>query len=462
MMANAMALGWLVVGGACGAALMWGWLRRNAQHAQSLAQAQLDHLAGSKAEAETAAERRYAELASNYETRLEEMRASEQRLALQLEALLPKVADSVLGQRAQQLTATAKGELQLLEGQTVAEVKTSNQHLQAIVNAMAQQLAQYQERLGQIEVQRAESAARVEQQLLNVAGAGQAMVNEARTIKQALHSSHAVRGRWGEAVLCNILQNCGLTLGHDYEMQTALSEAEGRLRPDVTVFLPSGRKLIIDAKASLGSFLEGSGDAGPEDPAQREQWRRDKYREFATVLRRRADVLSSKDYSGNLEHSVPCVVMFVPSEAAFRAALDADAELFQYGQERRPRVVLASPSTLFPLIQVIAQGWSQQKMEQKAVDLVKEAGVLAERMQVFFGHIQGIGRALEAANKAFNQAAGSYQSRLAPQLRKLDGLGMKWDDAGSPVEIQTRPVLALESEGDRDASPKKSSGAGAS
>ncbi|GEM_PF-1456501 len=454
---NSLALLWLVVGGVCGAALMWGWLRRNAQHAQSLAQAQLEHLTRAKAEAEITAERRRDDLAASYEARLEEMRATEQRLAIQLEALLPKVADSVLAQRAQQLTATAKGELQLLEGKTVAEVKTSNQQLQETVNAMAQQLGQYQARLAQIEVERAQAAERVEQQLLTVAGAGQAMLLEARTIKQALQSSHSVRGQWGESVLRNILESCGLTLGHDYELQTALSESEGRLRPDVTIFLPSGRKLIIDAKASLSQFLEGIGTGGPEDPTRLEAWQKGKFKEFAGVLRRRADELASKDYSGNLEHSVPCVVMFVPSEAAFRAALDADPGLFQYGQERRPRVVLASPSTLFPLIQVIAQGWDQQKMENQAVELAKEVTELAKRMEKFFGYVQKIGRALESANTAFNQASGSYQQRLAPQMRRLCEMGADFTTVQEPTEIQSRPVLAL----DEADAPKKATGAGA-
>ncbi|MGH9485603.1 MAG: DNA recombination protein RmuC [Terriglobales bacterium] len=334
---------------------------------------------------------------------------------------------------ARQLRDIAGPELQLLGQQTVHQVQTTDVALQARLSEMQARLESYQGRITAFEKERAAADAKLEQQLQLVVGAGAAMTQEARTLREALATSNSVRGDWGESVLQNIFAACGLHEQIDYDLQVSL--AGGSLRPDAVVYLPSGRKLAVDAKASLSDFLAGL-DASDEAA------RRACYAAFAQVLRRRAKELAGKDYCGQLENSMPCVVMFVPSEGAFRAALDADAGLYRYGQQLSPAILLASPSTLFPLISIVAQGWQQFKAGQQMQVLLQEITTLGQRLQVFLDHFQTVGKAIDAAGKAYNLAGSSYRSRLGPQLNKLQDLHANWEPPAELKAVENRPQLA--------------------
>ncbi len=332
---------------------------------------------------------------------------------------------------AAELKSIAGPELQLLGEVTVRQVETTSAGLQAKLQDMQSRLESYQARITEFEKERAAAQAKVEQQLQQMVGAGAAMTQEARTLREALATSNSVRGDWGESVLKNIFAACGLHEQIDYDLQFTLDNG---LRPDAVVYLPSGRKLAVDAKASLNDFLAGL-------DASEEARRLACYNAFAQVLRRRAKELAGKDYCGHLENSMPCVIMFVPSEGAFRAALDADPELFRYGQQLAPAILLASPSTLFPLISIVAQGWQQFNAGQKMQVLLREIATLGQRLQVFLDHFQGVGKALDAAGKAYNSANNSYRSRLAPQLNKLQDLNANWETPADLKPVENLPQL---------------------
>lgn len=351
-----------------------------------------------------------------------------------LRAILPQVAEQVLAAKTQQLERTAQQELKLLGADTVHQVQTSQTGLQSKLEEMRLQLEGYQARITAFEKERAGAQAQLQMQIETVVGAGAAMGQEARTLREALSTSGGVRGAWGEATLKNILNACGLNEQIDYDLQVGLND---RMRPDAVLYLPTGRRLAIDAKASLASFQAG---LEASDDARRQQC----FAEFAQVLRRRAKELASKEYSRNLEHSLPCVVMFVPSEGAFRAALDADAELFLYGQSLQPTVLLASPSTLFPMILVVAHGWQQHKAGQQMQELLAEVAEFGSRLQTFLGHIQNVGKAVDQAGKAYNAALASFRTRLAPQAAKLEQLHAGWKELEELKPVENRPLLAEE------------------
>ena len=354
-----------------------------------------------------------------------------------LRAILPQVAEQVLAAKTQQLERTAQQELKLLGADTVHQVQTSQTGLQSKLEEMRLQLEGYQARITAFEKERAGAQAQLQMQIETVVGAGAAMGQEARTLREALSTSGGVRGAWGEATLKNILNACGLNEQIDYDLQVELND---RMRPDAVLYLPTGRRLAIDAKASLASFQAG---LEASDEAQRQKC----FADFAQVLRRRAKDLASKEYSRNLEHSLPCVVMFVPSEGAFRAALDTDAELFLYGQSLQPTVLLASPSTLFPMILVVAHGWQQHKAGQQMQELLAEVAEFGSRLQTFLGHVQNVGKAVDQAGKAYNAALASFRTRLAPQAAKLEQLNAGWKELEELKPVENRPLLA------EDASP---------
>lgn len=303
--------------------------------------------------------------------------------------------------------------------------------LRVRMEAMRTQLESYQTRITEFEKERAGAQARIEQQMQQVASTGADMTQEARSLRQALATSSGVRGAWGESVLQNIFNACGLNEQIDYDLQVVLP---GGLRPDAVLYLATGRKLAVDAKASLSDFLAGL-EAGEE------KQRRACFERFAKVLRERAKDLSAKDYSGHLDNSLPFVAMFVPSESAFRAALDADPELFLFGQGLQPPVLLASPSTLFPIVATVAQGWQQFKAGQQMQNLLDEIAELGTRLLTFHKHVQGVGKAIDDAAKAFNAAGASYRSRLTPQLTKLQELNVNWTQPAELKPVENQPQL---------------------
>ncbi len=366
-------------------------------------------------------------------------RRSQAELHAVLEASLPRVAEAVLAPRTEQLERAAAGELRVLGAETVGQVQAAQAGMQATLESKLQEMAgrvgELQAHLAKLEQERAAGQATLQQQVAAVASAGAAMGQEARGLRQVLANSGGVRGAWGERTIQNILEQCGLNEGRDFRMQVSMEGGGDRLRPDAVVYVPpDGTELVIDAKASLADFLAGV-DAPDEAARQRA------FAGFAKVLRARARELAGKEYSRNLERSLPFVVMFVPSEGAFRAALDADAELFQYGQELNPKVLLASPSTLFPMVLVVAHGWQRHKAGEKMAELLREVKEFGDRVQTFFGHVQKIGKAVDDAGKAFNAAVASHRSRLAPQAAKLEHLHAGWNESAELKPVDNRPLL---------------------
>ncbi len=400
----------------------------------------------SKQEALAAAREQLESMRAQYEARLAAQATDETSLRTLLQSLLPEATQPALAGAAQQLNENAQGALKLLEQRMLGEVGKSNTSLQTSLAQMQQQLQQYQQRIQELEIERGKSGERLEQQIAGLTSIGANMSQEARRLKEALQSGSGVRGRWGEAVLKNIFDSCGLTQDRDYLLQSTISDDDGRLRPDAIVNLPSGSRLIIDAKASLVFFDQGLQET--EEAA-----RQARYRELARTLRERAKQLAGKEYARNLENSVPCVVMFVPSEAAFRAALDADPGLFLYGNDLRPMILLASPTTLFPLISVIAQGWKQYQIESRSAELNRELQEFIKRLKTFLGHIGKIGRGLESAVNAYDAAERSYQRMLTPQMDRLQSLNRDFEQVPELEPIQAPRLLVTTNADSADAGP---------
>ena len=438
----------IAAGVLAGGGLVAAWMAPRlgaAQRERDALEVELEAANRSRTEALRNAEQRMADLRAAWEARLQDAAVTAEQLRLHLDALLPQVADRVLSTRSEQWQQTARQELQQSGQATVSRVRESQLNMENLLQNMQKQLLQYQERLNALESERAQAEVRIERQLQDVARAGGLLAQEARTLREAIQTSGGVRGRWGEAVLKNLLQLAGLNEHVDYDLQVTLNEQESLQRPDAILHLPSGRELIIDAKASLTSFLGGLAETD-------DQRRQEMFRQFAAVLRRRADELAGKDYSRNLENSIPCVIMFVPSEAAFRAALDADPNLFLHGQSQQPSVLLASPSTLLPLVSVIAQGWQQHVMTRQAANLAREVNDFARRLGIFLGHVQKIARGLDSASDAYDKAVASFRSRLSPKIERLKEMGAAFDALPELRPVEHR--MALETNGETADEPE--------
>jgi DNA recombination protein RmuC len=248
-----------------------------------------------------------------------------------------------------------------------------------------------------------------------------------------------VRGRWGELHLRRAVELAGLVDRCDFTEQVRLDD--GRLRPDLVVNLAGGKRIVVDAKVPLDAFLDAAG----ADSAERDQH----LARHARQLRTHVDQLGAKAYWRELAESPEFVVMFVPAESFFAAAAEADAGLLEYAAERR--VVIATPSTLIALLRTVAHGWTHEALADQAREIQRLGRDLHQRLATFSGHLDGVGRSLNAAVSHYNRTAASLDARVLVAARRFNDLSVTDDELPAPrlVELQAvrRAAEAPEADG---------------
>ena len=249
-----------------------------------------------------------------------------------------------------------------------------------------------------------------------------------------------VRGRWGEIQLRRVVELAGMLQYCDFQEQESVSTEEGRLRPDLVVYLPNDRRVVVDAKVSLKAYLEAL--EAPEEGA-----RTAKLREHAEQIRAHVTRLSGKAYWGQFEQTPEFVVMFLPGEVFFSAALEQEPGLIEYGVQQR--VLIATPTTLIALLRAVAYGWRQETLARSAREISELGRDLHDRLRTFVGHFDKLRKALDGAVAAYNDAVGSLEARVLVSARKFQELGVTGEEAIPAVESidrATRQVQAPEAE----------------
>jgi len=266
--------------------------------------------------------------------------------------------------------------------------------------------------------------------------------SQTSTLVKALRQPKT-RGEWGEVQLKRCVEIAGMTEHVDFTIQTTLHSDEGMLRPDAIVMLPAGRKVVIDSKVPLDAYLEVL-------EAEDESTRRGELMRHARQVRDHITKLASKRYQDQFESgdSPDFVVCFMPSEAALHAAFEAEPALYDYALEQK--ILIATPTTLVGLLRTIELGWRQERIAAEAQEIATAANELYGRVGTFLGHLSKAGRQLNSAVGAYNDAIGSAETRVLPQLRRIQELGAtRGEDVEVPkrIERQTKPVVAKELEG---------------
>lgn len=318
-----------------------------------------------------------------------------------------------------------------------ADLESKEKGIERIVDGLSKSMETVDRKIVEFEKQRELQAGALGESIKNVLDTGAKMQEAALSLKSVLSSASAVRGRWGEAVLKNLLEQSGLTEGVDFKIQETIIGENTSLRPDVIVNLPGSLQLAIDSKAGLEEYFK----AVEEKDIDKKQ---EHIVRFTQNLRGHIKNLSSKEYQKHLDTRVPYVVMFIPGEAAVRAAFEHDTDIYREAQEKR--VMLASPATIMPLILLIAHAWKQQKTVENASKLAKEIGDLGGRLKTFLGHIVGIGSSLSSATKKFNEATSSWDTRVFPKIEQINLLGGNMqiiDNQMTQIEIEPRSTDKL-------------------
>ena len=244
----------------------------------------------------------------------------------------------------------------------------------------------------------------------------------------ALRSSPKARGRWGEQSLKNVLEQAGLSPYADFQTEISVDTEDGRLRPDVIVRLPGGRKLIIDAKCSLNAFLDAS-------EATDETIRTAHLKAHAGSIRNHAQQLGAKAYWDQFGDAADYVVMYIPGEHFLTAALEQDEALWEWAFERR--VLLATPTNLVAIARTVASVWRQERLAEEAAEIARLGKELHSRLATMGGHVARMGRNLDLATGAYNAFVGSLESQVMTQAKRFETLEV----SSGAKEIEALPVI---------------------
>ena len=278
-------------------------------------------------------------------------------------------------------------------------------------------------RLTEAERERVAAYARLAEQVA-------ALGSTTNTLSRALRTP-AVRGRWGEMQLRRVVEIAGMLERCDFDEQPSLSGDAGRLRPDLIVHLPGGKQIVVDAKAPLEAFLDAQETADEDARTARLQ-------AHARQVRDHMDKLGGKAYWEPLGDSPEMVVMFLPGETLFSAALQHDLGLIEHGL--RQQVLLASPITLIALLTTVAHSWRQEVLTENYREVARLGREFYERLATFADRLDEVRKKLDGAVQAYNEAAGSFESRVLVSARRLKELKVTTAEELPPAEpIDTVP-----------------------
>jgi DNA recombination protein RmuC len=281
--------------------------------------------------------------------------------------------------------------------------------IKGLIEPLKQQLDSYQKRLQQSEVSQSSALGEVKKQLETLAQSSQSLAQETQQFRMVLHSNQA-RGRWGEETLRRVVEAAGMSAHCDFTEQTQAGEN----RPDLIVRLPGDRIIIVDAKVPDLDFLHALETA---DAAKRAE----ALAVHATKLKGTIKTLADRDYPRQFPNALDYVVLFVPAESLFSAALEGDHDLIVWAAEKR--ILLATPASLIALLRSVSVSWQQHKQTENAQKIAEAARELFSRVVKFTEHFEKIRAGLERANSAFNDAAASFQTRVRPAGERLGELG---------------------------------------
>jgi DNA recombination protein RmuC len=312
--------------------------------------------------------------------------------------------------------------------------QTGTRYLEQARSQLATTVAPLQESLKRVDATveqadraRAQSYGALRQQV-------ELLSERASSLANALRSPH-VRGRWGEAQLRNVVERAGLLEHCDFTVQTSTRTSEGDLlRPDLIVRIPGGKSVVVDAKVPLAAYLDAFDTAD-------EAVRRERLADHARQVREHVAKLGAKAYWRQFAPAPDFVVMFVPDETLLRVAHEHEPALSE--EAWSANVILASPSTLMTLLRTVAAIWQQETVAQSAREVHELGSELHKRLVTFAGHIARVGRSLGSAVGSYNEAVGSFESRVLVQARRLEEHGIDGTlEAPAPVDrLARQPAL---------------------
>jgi DNA recombination protein RmuC len=358
---------------------------------------------------QAAAEKILAEQKSLHEQNLRDAKLAQEKALADLRDTFKALSADALKQSAPEFLRLAEQSFGTFQETAKGDLAQRQEAIKGLVEPLKQQLETYQKNLQSSSAAQSSALGEVKKHLETLAQSNQSLAQETQQFRLVLHSNQA-RGKWGEETLRRVVEAAGMSAHCDFTEQTS----SGENRPDLVVKLPGERFIIVDAKVPDFDFLNALESAEPLKRAEA-------LAAHAAKLKATIKALADRDYPRQFPNALDYVVLFVPAESLFSAALEGDHDLIIWAAEKR--ILLATPASLIALLRSVSVSWQQHAQTENAEKISEAAQELFVRVVTFTEHLEKIRGGLDTANRAFNQAVGSYESRIKPSGEKLQKLG---------------------------------------
>ena len=335
----------------------------------------------------------------------EQLRSGQAQMSDSFRALSAEALDASM----RQLSELAKTQLQSSQAEAKGELEKRQLAMEQLVRPLRDQLQRVDQQLLTLNKERHESQGMLAERMRQLAEANEKLRSETGALVTALRRPNT-RGQWGQMQLRKVVELAGMVKHCDFNEQASFAGDEQTLRPDMIVNLPGGKHVVVDAKAPLQGILDAY-------EAPDEQTRANALQAHARLLRRHVKQLSDKAYWDAMESAPDFVVLFLPGEHLYGAALDADPELIEDAMARR--VLIATPTTLLALLHSVGYGWQQERIAESAQAISELGRELHGRLAKLSSLLVTLGGRLNSTVKAYNDAVGSYERRVLPAARRF-------------------------------------------
>ena len=410
--------------------------RAAAESAAGELRRQVDGLRGELAQSQQQLQREQAARASaeTAHAKAQENLVEQKRLFEEARAKLVETfqaaASQVLAENNSRFLELARTRLDTLQKEAAGDLSQRQTAIAGLVEPMKQALETLRQHVTQVENSRQKAYGELSAQVQQLSDTSRALREETGSLVTSLRQPQ-IKGKWGELTLRRAAELTGMSPHCDFEEQVSTQGEEGRLRPDMVVHVPGGGSIIVDAKVPLHAFLAAVQAKTADDY-------RTAMGEHARLVKKHIQDLASKKYPAQFEETVRFVVLFLPGESFFSAAVEQDRELLEYANDRK--VILSSPTTFLALLHAVAQGWQQEKLAENAREIADRGKDLHERLLKFLEYLDDVRVGLDRANASYNKAVGSLESRLLPAARKFQALAAPGgDEVPSLTPMETLP-----------------------